>query len=116
MTVFPILYVTDVEASARFYERAFGFERTYTWTENDVAGFIALRRADSHLGLGHGEGRGGFELCVYVDDVDDTSRLLRDLGAREVSPPADQPWGERLAYFDDADGHRLHVTAKIATS
>ncbi len=113
MTVFPILYVGDVEASARFYEAAFGFERTYTWSEDGVAQFIALRRAESHLGLGHGDGRAGFELCVYVSDVDAAAELLRDLGCAEVSAPADQPWGERLAYFEDPDGHRLHVTAKI---
>ncbi len=113
MTVFPILYVADVEASARFYESAFAFDRTYTWTDDGLVTFIALRRGDSHLGLGHGDGRGGFELCVYVEDVDEASAVLRGLGAREVSPPADQPWGERLAYFDDPDGHRLHVTAKI---
>ena len=109
MTVFPILYVDDVERAATFYERAFGFERTYRWEDD----YIALRRGESHLGVGRGDGRGGFELCIYVDDADATAERLRELGAREVAAPADQPWGERLAYFEDHDGHRLHVTMKL---
>ena len=113
MSVFPILYVVDVERAARFYEDAFGFTRTYRWPEGDSLDYVALRRGDSHLGIGRGEGAGGFELCVYVDDVDATAERLRSLGAREIAPPADQPWGERLAYFDDLDGHRLHVTMPL---
>jgi uncharacterized glyoxalase superfamily protein PhnB len=48
-----------------------------------------------------------------VDDTDAAAARLRELGAREVSPPADMPWNERMAYFDDLDGHRLHVTMKL---
>jgi uncharacterized glyoxalase superfamily protein PhnB len=114
VTTFPIIYVDDVESSARFYEEAFGFERTFRWPlEGGPLEYVALRRGDSHLGIGQGEGRGGFELCLYVEDVDAVAERLRALGAREVSAPADQPWGERLTYFDDPDGHRLHVTMQL---
>ncbi len=43
---------------------------------------------------------------LYVADVERSA-------AQEVSPPANQPWGERLAYFDDPNGHRLHVTMPL---
>jgi lactoylglutathione lyase len=109
VTAFPILYVRDVPGSARFYEDAFGFERTFEWGDE----YIALKRDDSRLGLGHGDGRGGFELCIYVDDTDAAAEHLRSLGAREISPPADMPWNERLAYFEDPDGHKLHVTMSL---
>jgi uncharacterized glyoxalase superfamily protein PhnB len=113
MRSFPILYVGDVERAAAFYEQAFGFERTYRWPPGDApAGYVSLRRGESGLGLAAGSGRGGFELCLYVEDVDETAARLRDLGAREIAPPADQPWGERAAFFDDPDGHRLHVTSR----
>jgi lactoylglutathione lyase len=112
LTTFPIIYVSDVERSARFYEEAFGFERTFVWDEPDGV-FIALRRRGSELGIGEGEGRGGFELCIYVDDVDATAARLRELGAHEVAPPEDKPWNERMAFFDDPDGHRLHVTMSL---
>ena len=32
-------------------------------------------------------------------------------GARVVAPPADQPWGERLASVADPDGYVVHVGA-----
>ena len=53
----------------------------------------------------------GFELCIYVDDVDGTAERLLGLGARQVKAVGEMPWGERMAYFDDLDGHRLHVTS-----
>jgi lactoylglutathione lyase len=113
MSTFPILYVEDVERAANFYEDAFGFKRTYEWKENDRVVFAAHRRGASELAFGEGDGRGGFELCIYVDDVDATASRLRELGAREVKPPEDMPWRERMAYFDDLDGHRLHVTMPL---
>jgi lactoylglutathione lyase len=112
MSTFPILYVSDVDRAARFYEVAFGFERTYEWKEDDGrVVYAAHKRGDSRLAFAEGEGRGGFELCIYVDDVDATGARLLELGAREVKPAEDMPWGERMAYFDDLDGHRLHVTS-----
>jgi lactoylglutathione lyase len=109
LTAFPILYVEDVPRAARFYEAAFDFVRTFEWDDE----YIALKRGDSRLGIGRGEGRGGFELCIYVDDTDAAAERLRELGARELSPPADMPWNERLAYFEDPDGHKLHVTMSL---
>lgn len=111
MSTFPILYVSDVDRAARFYEDAFGFERTYEWKEDGRVVYAAHKRGDSRLAFGEGEGRGGFELCVYVDDVDRTAERLLELGARELKAAEDMPWGERMAYFDDLDGHRLHVTS-----
>ena len=115
MSAFPIIYARDVDRSARFYAEAFGFERTFRWPvrEGGPSEYVALRRGESQLGIGAGEGQGGFELCLYVDDVDATAEALRRLGADELEPPTDQPWGERLAYFADPDGHRLHVTMKL---
>lgn len=84
MSTFPILYVADVDRAARFYEDAFGFERTYEWTEEGRVVYAAHKRGESRLAFGEGEGRGGFELCIYVDDVDATAARLCDLGASEV--------------------------------
>jgi uncharacterized glyoxalase superfamily protein PhnB len=113
VSTFPIPHVQDVERAARFYEEAFGFERTYEWKEEGRVVYAAHKRGESRLALGEGEGRGGFELCIYVDDVDRTAKRLLELGAPQVKPPEDMPWGERMAYFDDPDGHRLHVTMSL---
>jgi lactoylglutathione lyase len=109
---FPIIYVADVRRSATFYEQAFGFTRTFEWFGPEGE-FVALTRNGSDLGIGQGEGRGGFELCVYVDDTDAAAATLRELGAKQLTEPEDMPWKERLAYFEDPDGHRLHVTMSL---
>ena len=112
MSTVPIIYVADVERSACFYEQAFDFERAFEWKEDD-GHFVALRREGSDLGIGRGEERGGFELCLYVQNTDAAVARLRELGATEISAPVDMRWNERLAFFEDPGGHRLHVTMSL---
>ena len=121
---FPILYTEDVEGLARFYVEAFGFEQAFKWPAGGgEAEYVFLRLEPVGIGIGrppeHGEawgrpvpagGADGVELCIYTDDVDAAAERLRELGARELAAPADQPWGERLTYFLDPDGRALHVT------
>ena len=84
MSTFPIVYVQDVERSARFYEDAFGFEPTFRWpAQGGPPEYVALRRGQSHLGIGLGEGRGGFELCLYVEDMDATAEPQVHLRAEQ---------------------------------
>ena len=116
---FPILYVADVERSVDFYRNAFGFELGYRWPAEGELEFAFLPLEPLGIGIGRtpedAEASTGrrFELCLYADDVDAAAECLRALGAREIVPPADQPWGERLTYFEDPDGHRLHITAPL---
>ena len=55
MSTFPILYVDDVERTARFYEETFGFERTYEWKEDGRVVYAAHKRGDSRLAFGEGQ-------------------------------------------------------------
>jgi uncharacterized glyoxalase superfamily protein PhnB len=32
---------------------------------------------------------------------------------KQLLPPTEQPWGERLTYFEDPDGNRIHITAPM---
>jgi lactoylglutathione lyase len=125
-TPFPIVYAQDVERSVDFYRDAFGFEVTFRWPSDEgTLEFAFLELGDSGIGIGsaapalHGlpVAAGGtpvhFELCLYADDVDAAAERLRALGARELLPPTDQPWKERLCYFEDPDGNPIHITAPI---
>ncbi len=47
---------------------------------------------------------GGFQLCVYTDNVDAAVASLRDSGVTVLQEPEDQPWNERMAYVADPDG------------
>ena len=117
---FPILYVGDVAAAAARYVSTLGFEEAYRFPPEGAPDFVFLRLEPLGIALSSRRGyperfnRGrDFELCIYTDDVDAAASDLRANGFEEVRPPTDEPWGERMAYFRDVDGHLLHVTAEL---
>jgi lactoylglutathione lyase len=123
-SVFPILYAEDVERSMRFYTEVFGFAVTYRWPADGPCQFAYLELTPQGIGLASRAGaeqkygktldRGGllgFELCLRVDDVDQAAELLLSRGVKQLSPPEDTPWGERLAYFEDPDGVPIMIYA-----
>jgi lactoylglutathione lyase len=113
---FPILYVDDVDQAAELYRTTFGFEETFRH-ENDagVADFAFLTLDPLGVGIGKrpddDEGR-DFALWIYTDDVDDAAERLGYVGATEVLPPTDQPWGERICSYIDPNGHLIHVGSR----
>jgi lactoylglutathione lyase len=118
------LYVQDVARSEAFYRDGLGFKPAFRWPAEGPSTFVYLRLEPVGIGIGaadgenvHGNpvvpGSGAFELCVYVDDMDAACARLRDLDARELRSPVDEPWGERRAYFADPDGNTLHLAVTI---
>lgn len=114
---FPIVSVEDVDRAIEFYGSTFGFEPTFRWEEGGRAVFAFLALEPLGIGLAarsaaeEDQGR-DFSLWLYTDDVDAAAERLRSAGAEEVLPPTDQPWGERMCSFLDADGHLIHVGAR----
>ena len=49
---------------------------------------------------------------MYVDDVDETVAAARTAGVPVLLEPADQPWGERIAWIADPDGNLVMLTAE----
>jgi lactoylglutathione lyase len=121
--VFPMLSVADLDASLRLYRDLLGGELAYTFPGADDPAFVTLRFGDSEIGLGplgdaplHGRPQRpatghGIALCVYVDDVDATAAAAAAAGIEIVTPPADQPWGERVCFLADPDGNLLMLAA-----
>jgi lactoylglutathione lyase len=117
-----MLSVADLRASLAFYGDLLGGKPAYRFPEDDPV-FVTLRLGESEIGIGsaaeaplHGQAlrpASGhrIELCVEVDDVDATVRAARAAGAPVVLEPADQPWGERVAYLADPDGNLVMLTA-----
>lgn len=123
---FPILYVDDVLASVRFYRDLLGFEEIYRFPDSDEPGYVSLQLADGKIGLSsadfpglHGKpqrpvtGR-PFELCIEVPDVDAFLSELRTRDVGVLAEPADQVWGERVAYVEDPDGNPVHIRGPVA--
>ena len=121
---FPILHVADVERSVRFYVDCFGFEVGFRWPEEGALEFAFLRLGETGIGIAgraapdlpdwpSGRETGAFQLCIYAEDADAAAERLVSLGARQLTAARTQPWGERLAFFDDPDGNLIHVTAVV---
>jgi lactoylglutathione lyase len=124
---FPILYVADVERSARFYADGFGFELSFRWPKEGQVDYAYLR-LPAGVGIGlttiaaaeQVQARPlararmpSFELCIEAADVDSACAHLVGLGAVILTTPKDMPWGERVAYVEDPDGHPVHILQRL---
>jgi lactoylglutathione lyase len=122
---FPIIYVDDVRASVRFYRDLLGFEEMYRFPDTGEPGYVALRLDDGKIGLSSAEFPGihgkpqrpvtgrPFELCLEVADVDRFVGELRQADVTVLAEPADQVWGERVAYVEDPDGNPVHIRGPV---
>jgi uncharacterized glyoxalase superfamily protein PhnB len=113
---FPIFTVEDVDRAVAFYRSTFGFEQTYSFEDDGTTAYAFLRLEPLGIGLARRASADdpAFALWLYTDDVDAAAGQLRAAGADELLAPTDQPWGERMCTFRDADGIVLNVAAKEA--
>ncbi|HSI99848.1 MAG TPA: VOC family protein [Patescibacteria group bacterium] len=122
-SLFPMLSVADLDRSLALYGDVLGGAETYRFPPEGSPEFVVLRIGSSDVGLAkmgsaaplHGRplrpaAGHRVELCVYVDDVDEAVEVLRAIGSPIVFEPADQPWGERVAYVEDPDGNLVMLT------
>jgi lactoylglutathione lyase len=120
--MFPMLSVADLGTSLAFYSDLLGGTEEYRFPVDDPV-FVTLRLGESEIGIGvlgdppiHGRAQRPatghrIELCVYVDDVDAAAEAARAAGTPVVLEPADQPWGERIAYVADPDENLVMLVA-----
>lgn len=52
-------------------------------------------------------------LYVYVENVDATVERAVSRGAKLVMPAANQPWGDRIAWFIDPAGHVWTAATRV---
>jgi len=121
--LFPMLSCADLDRSLAFYRDFLGGLETYRFPEGGDPAFVALRIGDSsEIGLGaltdqplHGRPQRPasghrIELCVYVEDVDQTFAGTAHNGFETIAEPTDMPWGERVAWIADPDGNLVMLT------
>lgn len=107
-SLFPILTVADVERSLGFYRDLLRGSVAYAFPDDGPPVYVNVHVGGSPLGIGLADTadvRGGATLWVYVDDCDRAVEHLAAAGVTVVEPPADQPWGERVARVQDPDGN-----------
>ena len=129
-TAFPIVYCDDLPRTLAFYRDRLGFRLTFAYPEHGAPRFAALQLGEgAELALAdvadpdavHPHGKAvrpasghAFELCVYADDVDAAVEALRAAGVPVLAEPADQPWGDRMAYVEDPEGNPVMLCAELS--
>jgi uncharacterized glyoxalase superfamily protein PhnB len=124
----PSFVVKDPDAALDFYQRAFGFEKTFAMpgpdgrtmhaemSYRDIAimfspegAFGCPLRTPATLGTPSPMG-----LYVYCDDVDALYNRAVAAGAKAVMPPQDMFWGVRMCQVIDPDGHAWNFGTNVA--
>ena len=122
---YAILYVSDVEASLDFYERALGQRRRFLHESGQYAeldtGDTALAFAAHELAAANLPGvfrpeerpstRPAFEVCFVTNNVQSAFDRAIEEGAESVSPPQTKPWGQDVAYVRDPDGNLVEIAS-----
>jgi catechol 2,3-dioxygenase-like lactoylglutathione lyase family enzyme len=99
----PILRVSDMEASVRYYVDILGFtnaswgDDTFTSVNRDAAGLYLCRGA---------QGQSGTWVWIGVDDVAALHGEYLARGAKIRHPPINHPWALEMK-VEDPDGHVL---------
>jgi uncharacterized glyoxalase superfamily protein PhnB len=117
-----IAYVPDVTAAIEFYETAFGLERTFIAEGADFGelntgstklGFASEQLGDSHFDGGFKrpdrEQPSNVEIALVFDDPAAAFASAVENGATALSEPAEQPWGQVVAYVRDPFGTLLEL-------
>ena len=115
-----MLYVRNLGASVELYRDAFGFKvRGYwseaqsrfvpKWEEEGDPQYVELSAGSAKLTLhaSDGEVRGGGAIYHFeTDDIDSLCAQIAEHGG-EPSEPRDFPWGWRMSFVLDLDGHHF---------
>lgn len=116
---YVIVYVEYIEKTKHFYETLLGLELknefgTYIEfnTGNTILSFNTREGAREVTGLPIPDGikkEQTFELGFVTDEVEAVSERLRGEGVQVLEEPKVQPWGQKVAYVEDPDGHYIEL-------
>ncbi len=116
---YTLVYVQDVAASLKFYEKAFGLKTRFLaeggqYGELEVEGVVSLgfvgnTQAAANLPDGFVANNpkarpGGFEIGLVTEDVQAAFAKAVKAGAKPYAQPVTKPWGQVVAYVRDPDG------------
>lgn len=115
----PVVFVRDLVATLKYYEKILGFDRTWLWSdgrafaETERPTLACVVRGDYGLFLSQKpdmQDRG--LVCLNVRTYDDLDFLFQEYkltGAHITEIPQDRPWGMRDMAVQDPDGNILRI-------
>ena len=118
----PVLHVTDVEASLRFYVNRLGFTSPWRYEEDGRMSVVQVERQGCALILSdhwpEKVGKGLMFISLNVEreaQIAALDALRAELEANGV-PVRDGSWGYRLLVVDDPDGNQLFFSYPSETA
>jgi catechol 2,3-dioxygenase-like lactoylglutathione lyase family enzyme len=103
--IVPILRVTSLAASVRYYREVLGFR--LDWGDPEATDTASVSRSGHAIMLCQGgQGQRGTWIWIGVEDIDPLFTEYRRKGARFLHGPADRPWAYEMQVIDP-DGHVL---------
>jgi predicted enzyme related to lactoylglutathione lyase len=124
---YTIIYVSDVQASMRFFEAAFGLAQrfyhesgygemetgqtalafaSHTLGQNNLPdGYIPADQSPQPLGM---------EIALVTEDVHAAHAKAVNAGARALKEPMEKPWGQTVSYLRCPDGTLVELCSPIS--
>ncbi|HET8563976.1 MAG TPA: VOC family protein [Candidatus Binatia bacterium] len=121
----PYLSVKEAARAIEFYKKAFGAREVMRMPQPDgKIGHAEVRIGDAPIMLADEfpemnfrspQSIGGtpVNIVVYVQDVDALVKQAEAAGAKVLKPPADQFYGDRMAWLEDPFGHSWSFATHI---
>ena len=124
----PYLTVRDARATMTFYEAAFGFVVRDCVEDDGAVMHVEMTYHDQLIVMFAPEGAFGStartpksagaiapqSFYLYVDDVDTVYAHALEAGAKSLSEPQDQFWGDRFAQVEGLDGYRWALARHLS--
>ena len=124
----PYLTVRDARASMDFYRAALGFAVRDSVEDDGAIMHVEMTYHDQLIVMFAPEGAFGStartpksaqtiapqSFYLYVDNVDAVYARALEAGAKSLSEPQDQFWGDRFAQVEDLDGYRWALARHLS--
>lgn len=124
----PYLTVHDARAAIEFFQAAFGFAVRDSVEDDGAVMHVEMTYHDQLIVMFAPEGAFGStartpkssdtlapqSFYLYVDDVDAVYARALGAGAKSLSEPQDQFWGDRFAQVEDLDGYRWALARHLS--
>src|SRR5215470_12000078 len=113
----PSLLPTTAAPLIDFLKHAFGatVEGLHEQAGRMVHAFVRIGQAIVEMAEADEENLRPFGFYMHTDDVDAVYHRALAAGATSVLPPADQPFGDRLAIFHDPAGNSWFAAKRIVS-
>lgn len=116
---YVIVYVDDAVQATEFYQKAFGLRTKFIHESKMYAemesgettlSFANHEMLTMHLGIEALKGtKNCFELAFTTNDVQHAFEKAVASGAKALSTPEVKPWGQTVAYVQDAFGTIVEI-------